>query len=327
MITRECCRRVGALIALALLLLGVAAPLSAQTVRYIHTDALGSVVAVTDANRDVIERREYKPYGAQLTPALSDGPGYTGHVQDAATGLTYMQQRYYDPGIGVFLSVDPVTATSSPIESFNRYRYANSNPYKFNDPDGRYVCTASGAQRDAVRSALAELHQSVHSSMSNNHPDRYKVAQIRRFYGSEGVDNGVIVSADSEVVDRAGTAVTQGGGTEIRIHFDNLKNALPNFPTSTYQDLISSTLIHEGNHGVDQRRRSQKGLAAMTTSRTELLASELRAYTSEGLFYRGLGRDSPWLLWTKSGGLNPAYIEHSSNESLEKACKHAGCTP
>ncbi|WP_368566251.1 RHS repeat domain-containing protein [Pseudoxanthomonas sp. UTMC 1351] len=109
----------------------------AQTVRYIHTDALGSVAVVTDQNRNVIERREYEPYGFQLTPVIKDGPGYTGHVQDAVTGLTYMQQRYYDPQIGRFLSIDPVTAHVKPGANFNRYWYANNNPYRFTDPDGR----------------------------------------------------------------------------------------------------------------------------------------------------------------------------------------------
>lgn len=46
-------------------------------------------------------------------------------------------QRYYDPGIGLFLSVDPVTAYSKPGANFNRYWYANNNPYRFTDPDGR----------------------------------------------------------------------------------------------------------------------------------------------------------------------------------------------
>ena len=59
------------------------------------------------------------------------------HVQDAATGLTYMQQRYYDPLIGQFSSVDPVTAMSDPTRFFHRYKYASNNPYKFTDPDGR----------------------------------------------------------------------------------------------------------------------------------------------------------------------------------------------
>jgi RHS repeat-associated protein len=72
---------------------------------------------------------------------MTDGPGFTGHEDDAATGLSYMQQRYYDPGIGRFLSVDPVTADGNTGGNFNRYWYANNNPYKFTDPDGRLVET------------------------------------------------------------------------------------------------------------------------------------------------------------------------------------------
>ena len=124
------------------------------TVKYIHTDALGSVVEMTDASDAVVEgHREYEAYGQQLTPAVQDGPGYTGHVQDAATGLTYMQQRYYDPQLGVFLSVDAVSASSNPIGQFHRYRYANNNPYKFVDPDGRVVKYADGAPEDFYRNA------------------------------------------------------------------------------------------------------------------------------------------------------------------------------
>jgi uncharacterized protein RhaS with RHS repeats len=50
-----------------------------------------------------------------------------------------MQQRYYDPIAGRFLSVDPVTTDSGSGGHFNRYVYAENNPYKFKDPDGRAV--------------------------------------------------------------------------------------------------------------------------------------------------------------------------------------------
>lgn len=30
-----------------------------------------------------------------------------------------------------------VTAYQKPVDQFNRYRYANGNPYGFTDPDGR----------------------------------------------------------------------------------------------------------------------------------------------------------------------------------------------
>lgn len=124
-------------IILLLLSLFLMATANAQTVVYYHTDALGTPIAVTDASGDVVERSEYEPYGSLLNRPLTDGPGYTGHVMDAATGLTYMEQRYYDQISGRFLSVDPIAVDPGNGTKFNRYAYALNNPYKFTDPDGR----------------------------------------------------------------------------------------------------------------------------------------------------------------------------------------------
>jgi len=111
--------------------------LNTVTLSYYHTDALGSPIAKTSSTGSVLETSEYEPYGKLLNRANDDRAGFTGHVMDAASGLTYMQQRYYDPQIGRFLSVDPVTADSATGSNFNRYWYADNNPYKFTDPDGR----------------------------------------------------------------------------------------------------------------------------------------------------------------------------------------------
>ena len=68
------------------------APATAQeVVEYIHTDALGSPVAITDASGNVIERTIHEPYGAVVNRPLKDGPGYTGHVTESGAGLSYMQ--------------------------------------------------------------------------------------------------------------------------------------------------------------------------------------------------------------------------------------------
>ncbi len=108
-----------------------------STVRYLHTDALGSPVAETNETGSVVKRTRYEAYGAPTDGIYADGPGYTGHVTDEATRLTYMQQRYYDPMAARFLSLDPVTTDASTGVGFNRYGYANNNPYRFVDPDGR----------------------------------------------------------------------------------------------------------------------------------------------------------------------------------------------
>jgi RHS repeat-associated protein len=72
---------------------------------------------------------------------VPNGIGYTGHVNDPDTGLIYMQQRYYEPLAGRFLSVDPVTTDANTGAntgaSFNRYAYALNSPYTYKDPDGR----------------------------------------------------------------------------------------------------------------------------------------------------------------------------------------------
>ena len=110
----------------------------ASTTTYIHTDALRSPVAETSQTGVVTKRYTYEPYGAPGNGSYEQGPGYTGHVTDAATGLSYMQQRYFDPVAGRFLGIDPVTAlTNGDMRHFSRYAYAYDNPYKFIDPDGR----------------------------------------------------------------------------------------------------------------------------------------------------------------------------------------------
>lgn len=115
---------------------------SAGVTTFAHTDALGSPVARTSAAGALQSRTRFEPYGsvaAGTIPGTGNQAalGFTGHVNDADTGLVYMQQRYYDPIVGRFLSVDPVTTDAKTGTSFNRYVYGNDNPYRFKDPDGR----------------------------------------------------------------------------------------------------------------------------------------------------------------------------------------------
>ncbi|MGZ8358176.1 MAG: RHS repeat domain-containing protein [Telluria sp.] len=104
--------------------------------QYIHTDALGSPRARINTSNGIISRTRYEPYGRT---AMGAEPtiGFTGHWNDLETGLTYMQQRYYDPVAGRMLSIDPVVTDADTGSSFNRYIYAKNSPYKYLDPDGR----------------------------------------------------------------------------------------------------------------------------------------------------------------------------------------------
>jgi len=111
----------------------------AQTVTYFHNDASGTPVLATDAGGNVVWKQNYRPYGERLnnpSAESSNAIGFAGKPFDANTGLSYMGARYYDPMLGRFMGVDPAPADPGSVHGFNRYAYANNNPYKYVDPDG-----------------------------------------------------------------------------------------------------------------------------------------------------------------------------------------------
>ena len=130
---------------------------STPEITWLHHDHLGSAVAGTKADGTTAWREKYTPYGISMVDdaANNNQAGFTGHIKDSDTGLTYMQARYYDPVIGRFLSIDPVTFMDAGApEMFNRYAYAINDPINHNDPTGEIVpalavCAAMPACRGA----------------------------------------------------------------------------------------------------------------------------------------------------------------------------------
>ena len=136
-----------------LLAMGVAGPVQAATITYFHNDFAGSPIAATDASGQVIWRESYRPYGERLTNVATSSANklwFTSRRQDAESGLVYMGARYYDPVMGRFISTDPVQFQEGNLHSFNRYAYANNNPYRYTDPDGRAAATIVAVGAGAI---------------------------------------------------------------------------------------------------------------------------------------------------------------------------------
>lgn len=53
-----------------------------------------------------------------------------------------------------WVSTDPVQANPDNGQNFNRYYYANNNPYRFTDPDGRRPCEGTRCQIEISRQSL-----------------------------------------------------------------------------------------------------------------------------------------------------------------------------
>jgi RHS repeat-associated protein len=62
------------------------------------------------------------------------GWGQNTKEYDPASELTYMNQRWYDPALGIFTSTAPY-----PPMIEHPYTFAEGNPVNFVDPDGRYA--------------------------------------------------------------------------------------------------------------------------------------------------------------------------------------------
>ena len=139
----------GLLIVAALMGLLVSQVQAASTVTYYHHDALGSKMVATDETGQVVHwNEEYQPYGEKIYGTKDSSSGnqdwFTGKNYDEDLDLTYFGASWYDAKQGRFLSTDPTPVVPGRIHTFNRYHYANNNPYKFVDPDGRASLPAVG---------------------------------------------------------------------------------------------------------------------------------------------------------------------------------------
>ncbi|MBP2831950.1 VCBS repeat-containing protein [Aquimarina sp. U1-2] len=127
-----------------------------NSINYLHRDYLGSIMAITDANRVVRERMHYGAWGTVERYYSKAGVrnfgyesilqrGYTGHEHFEDVGLIHMNGRMYDANLGRFLSPDNYVQDPSNTQNFNRYGYAYNNPLMYTDPSGEFFFAAVAA--------------------------------------------------------------------------------------------------------------------------------------------------------------------------------------
>ncbi len=93
--------------------------------------------APANANPPVPARKRYTPYGddRNTTTFATTDHGFLGQPEDT-TGLTYLNNRYHDPQLAAFTTVDPLVGkTAQP------YLYASGSPVSLSDPTGLQACS------------------------------------------------------------------------------------------------------------------------------------------------------------------------------------------
>lgn len=132
-----------------------------QNYLYLHRDYQGSILAITDANGAVVEKRLFDAWGAiakvedsasnTLNFLLVLDRGYTGHEHLQSVGLINMNGRIYDPKLHRFLQPDNYVQEPFNTQNYNRYGYCINNPLKYTDKNGEFFGTIISALVDGIK--------------------------------------------------------------------------------------------------------------------------------------------------------------------------------
>jgi RHS repeat-associated protein len=109
----------------------------ASGLTWLASDNQGTAqIAINSGTQQVAHRRQ-TPFGVPrgATVAFPAEKGFVGGTVDSSTGMTHLGAREYDPGLGRFISVDPLVAPGDP-QQLNAYAYSVNNPTTFSDPTG-----------------------------------------------------------------------------------------------------------------------------------------------------------------------------------------------
>ncbi|NNE57721.1 MAG: hypothetical protein HKN36_06400 [Hellea sp.] len=209
-------------------------------VTYLHHDHLGSAVAGTDDTGAILWTEQYTPFGISLVnnAANDNQAGFTGHIKDTDTGLTYMQARYYDPVIGRFLSHDPVQFSVEQPLMFNRYGYVGGNPINATDPTGMLKCEgdercasihqAASDARTELMNEWKDLDELIDASVSGEQLSTAQVSTKQKFeemFGSGSATIENLVSVSNTIVKIHDQIGVEGEGSSIKFSDQAYGNA------------------------------------------------------------------------------------------------------
>lgn len=252
----------GAIVSFVIAMLAPAGMASAQSnevITYYHTDAIGSVRMITDANGQVLERHDYLPFGEEWqAPGSTERRLYAGKERDPETGFDYSGARYYAPNSGRFTSPDPLTSDALRIVSpqrWNRYAYAANNPLTYGDPDGldvivfNYVNGALGAGHIGIMAVDphtgAALYGGFNPERANHAWDTGKVTVVPFAPGSIRFENGR-PTRDSLAQVEEHLIAAEHQGAKIRSAYFKTSDA----ETASLRRYIESTAVSRTNYFV-----------------------------------------------------------------------------
>jgi hypothetical protein len=166
------------------------------------------------------------------------------------------------------MGVDPVGFQEGNVHSFNRYAYANNNPYKFIDPDGRIAILAAVP---AVISALTPVAYAIGTRIAMSSVYRFGMAMAAGEVGlvaPAGVAaGGVAVKGAIGATGKVGEDALKQLGGEPQAFFNTITGG-------RYVDQLVNRVAHESKVGYTSltaniRRQIAKDAELIDTGRID----------------------------------------------------------
>ena len=138
---------------------------------YYHSDALGSIIALSDNNQNDVQTYDYYYFGKLKNQKgrIKQPYRFTGREWDKELGLYYYRARYYDADVGRFTQKDPIGFK----DGTNLYLYVKANPVNDIDPSGEAVSKCSRPLESWAANVVASLlgYQHVYLWVDSMTPD------------------------------------------------------------------------------------------------------------------------------------------------------------
>ena len=123
----------------------VIAQATGGTVKTLIYDGLGSTRLLMTGST-IMDRYLYDAFGNAIgfdTATAGTKLLFTGEQFDQSLQQYYLRARYYDPGIGRFISFDSEEGLVGRPISLHKYSYANVNPVCYLDPSGQFAIVSN----------------------------------------------------------------------------------------------------------------------------------------------------------------------------------------
>jgi len=115
------------------------AKIDSSGTKYYHQDQLSNRL-VTDSSGNTAEQMGHYPFGDPWYNATNDKLYFTTYERDSESSNDYARARFYRWLLGRFLSLDPLSGSTSDPQSLDRYTYVENNPVTLADPSGMMEC-------------------------------------------------------------------------------------------------------------------------------------------------------------------------------------------